>query len=85
MRNSTIPDSEKFKINQKMKFQAKHSNILSIPNERNVRNKFDSIEEYHAKDIKFKTGSKRNSVIERHGRNNNVGYNTIQDGGRNQT
>jgi hypothetical protein len=46
MRNATIPESEKYKINQKMKFQAKHSNILSIPNERKVRNKFDDVE-YH--------------------------------------
>lgn len=59
-----------------MRFQARHSNILSIPKESRVRDKIDP-NEWNAQDIKYIT-AKRNSVIEKHGRNNKFGYSTIQ-------
>jgi hypothetical protein len=44
MRNAIIPQKEIQKINQRMKFQTKHSDVLSIPKAQNVRKKFENID-----------------------------------------
>ena len=45
MQNATIPESEKHKMNQKMKFQMKHNDLLSMPKQSLVRAKFDDYNE----------------------------------------
>ena len=41
MRNAIIPKAEIQKMNEKMKFQLKHSDVLSIPKMSNVRKKYE--------------------------------------------
>jgi hypothetical protein len=43
MRNAIIPPQEIKKINEKYQFQTKHSDILSVPNPRNIRKKYEGV------------------------------------------
>jgi hypothetical protein len=45
MSNSNIPESERIKINRKARFQSEHTNLLSMPKQRNIRQKFLVTEE----------------------------------------
>ena len=45
MRNAAIPDTERQRINEKMKFQTNHCDLLSLPKSKHVREKYEISQE----------------------------------------